>query len=68
MIPNAFSLRVVICVNDCPIGLRLQKDEPLPVYQHTYDDNEDGRALALHHLEKIKSYVERNREIGNKKK
>jgi hypothetical protein len=68
MITNAFSLRVVICVNDCPIGLRLQKDEPLPVYQHSYDDSEDGRALALHHLEKIKSYVERNREIGNKKK
>jgi hypothetical protein len=55
-------------MNECPIGLRLQKEEPLPVYQHTYDDSEDGRALALHHLEKIRSYVERNKEVGNKKK
>ena len=47
-------------MNECPIGLRLQKDEPLPVYQHTYDDTEDGRALAQQHLEKIKNYVERN--------
>jgi hypothetical protein len=55
-------------MNECPIGLRLQKEEPLPVYQHTYDDSEDGRALALHQLEKIRSYVERNKEVGNKKK
>jgi hypothetical protein len=55
-------------MNECPIGLRLQKDEPLPVYQHTYDDTEDGRALAIYHLGKIKNYVERNREAGNKKK
>ena len=68
MISNVLSIRLVICMNECPIGLRLQKDEPLPVYQHTYDDTPDGRALASHHLEKIKIYVERNREVGNKKK
>jgi hypothetical protein len=68
MIRNALSLRIVICMNDCPIGLRLQREEPLPVYQHTYDDTPEGRALALHHLEKIKSYVERNRDVGNCKK
>jgi len=65
---NVLSIRLVICMNECPIGLRLQKDEPLPVYQHTYDDTEDGRALAIYHLGKIKNYVERNREAGNKKK
>jgi hypothetical protein len=67
MISNALSLRLVICINECPIGMRLQKEEPLPVYQHTYDDNEDGRALALYHLEKIQNYVERHRDVGNSK-
>jgi hypothetical protein len=68
MIRNALSIRLVICMNECPIGIRLQKEEPLPAYQHTYDDTEDGRALALYHLEKIQNYVERHRDVGNSKK
>jgi hypothetical protein len=47
-------------MNDCPIGLRLERGDPLPVYQHTYDDTPEGRALAEHDLEKIKNYVERH--------
>jgi hypothetical protein len=68
MISNVLSIRLVICMNECPIGLRLQKDEPLPVHQHTYDDTEDGRALAFYHLGKIESYIERNKDVGNRKK
>jgi len=57
---GTLTLRLVICMNECPIGLRLERGDPMPVYQHTYDDTPEGRALAEHDLEKIKNYVERH--------
>jgi len=57
---GTLSLRLCICMNDCPIGLRLERGDPLPVYQHTYGDTPEGRALAETHLERISDYVRRH--------
>ena len=59
---GSLSLRLVICMNECPIGLRLERGDPLPVYQHTYDDTPEGRALAEQHLERIEDYVRRHQK------
>ena len=64
---EALSLRLSICINDAPIGSRIQRAEPLPVYHHTYEDSPSGRAIAVAHMEKIKSYIERNRECDGTK-
>jgi len=65
---NSLSLRLVICMNECPIGLRLERGDPLPVYQHTYDDTPEGRALAEQHLEKIVDYVRRHTKTNKSRK
>ena len=57
---GTLTLRLVICMNECPVGLRLERGDPLPVYQHTYDDSPEGRALAETHLERISDYVRRH--------
>lgn len=55
-------------MNDCPIGLRLERGDPLPVYQHTYDDTPEGRALAETHKERIEDYVRRhNKDVKSRK-
>jgi hypothetical protein len=53
-----FSIRLVICCNDCPIGPRLSRGTPLPPYQHTYDDTPEGREMAEMDISRIKKYVE----------
>ena len=40
------SLRLSICLNDCPIGPRIQRLEPLPPYRHTYSLAEQAVAEA----------------------
>jgi hypothetical protein len=55
-------------MNDCPIGLRLERGDPLPVYQHTYDDSPEGRALAETHLERISDYVRRHHKSSKPSK
>lgn len=65
---NPLSIRLVICMNDCPVGLRLERGDPLPVYQHTYDDTADGRALAEQHLERLVEYVKRNQTNAKSRK
>ena len=55
-------------MNDCPIGLRLERGDPLPVYQHTYDDSPEGRALAETHKEGIENYVRRHNKISKPSK
>ena len=64
---NSLSLRLCICLNDVPIGPRIIKQEPLPNHQQTYEDTPSGRELAHLHLEKIKRYLERNRECDGVK-
>jgi hypothetical protein len=59
---GSLSLRLVICMNECPVGLRLERGDPLPVHQHTYDDSPEGRALAEQHLERIADYVRRHQK------
>jgi hypothetical protein len=64
---NSLSLRLSICLNDVPIGPRIIKQEPLPIHQQTYEDTPSGREIANLHLEKIKQYLERNRECDGVK-
>lgn len=65
---GTLSLRLCICMNECPIGLRLERGDPLPVHQHTYDDTPEGRALAENHLERIEDYVRRhNKDVKSRK-
>jgi len=59
---GTLTLRLVICMNECPVGLRLERGDPLPIYQHTYDDSPEGRALAEQHLERISDYVRRHQK------
>lgn len=55
-------------MNECPVGLRLERGDPLPVYQHTYDDSPEGRALAETHLERIEDYVRRHQKTAKSRK
>lgn len=52
-----FSIRLVICCNECPVGPRLSRGTPLPPYQNTYDDTPDGRSLAEYHMAQVEKYV-----------
>ena len=56
------AIRLAICVNDCPVGSRIERGEPLPSYKHTYDDSPSGREEAEKDLEKIAAYIERNKD------
>jgi hypothetical protein len=53
-----FSLRLVLCANGVPVGPRLERDRPLPRYEHTYDDTPEGRALAERDRERFEKYIE----------
>jgi hypothetical protein len=60
------SLRLSICLNDCPIGPRIQRLEPLPNYRHTYSLAEQAEAEA--DMERVRKYIERNANIMKGKK
>jgi len=53
-----FSLGLVVCANGVPVGPRLSRDRPMPVYQTTYEDTPEGRALAERDMEKLRKYIE----------
>ncbi len=61
---GALSFRIVICYNDCPIGPRLERATPLPKYQHTYADTDEGRAQAQQDMEKMHEYIQRHHTNG----
>ena len=60
------SLRLSICLNDCPIGPRIQRLEPLPNYRHTYALAEQAEAEA--DMELVRKYIERNQDKMKGKK
>ena len=60
------SLRLSICLNDCPIGPRIQRGEPLPPYRHTYALGE--QAVAEADMERVRKYIERNANTMKGKK
>ena len=60
------SLRLSICLNDCPIGPRIQRLEPLPNYRHTYALAEQAEAEA--DMERVRKYIERNANTMKGKK
>jgi len=62
------AIRLTICINDCPVGSRIERGEPLPSYKHTYDDSPSGREEAGKDLEKIAAYIERNKDKKGSKK
>lgn len=54
--PNIrLSVRLVLCANDCPVGPRLHRGKPFPLYQHTYEIKQFKKAKA--DLEKIREYL-----------
>jgi len=60
------SLRLSICLNDCPIGPRIERGEPLPNYRHTYALGEQAEAEA--DMERVRKYIERNANTMKGKK
>jgi len=50
------SIRLVICANDVPAGLRLSRNLPLPHWEQSY--GLDEMELAEAHLERLKKYLE----------
>jgi hypothetical protein len=48
-------------LNDCPIGPRIERAEPLPKYRHTYALAEQAEAEA--DMERVRKYIERNANI-----
>lgn len=54
---NKLSIRLTICMNDAPIGARLQRGAPLPPYQHTYDNTPAGLAKAQEDMAAVEAYV-----------
>jgi hypothetical protein len=60
------TLRLSICLNDCPIGPRIQRAEPLPTYRHTYALAE--QAVAEADMERVREYIERNQNTMKGKK
>ena len=54
--PNIrLSVRLVLCANDCPVGPRLHRGRPFPLYQPTYDLNDIERAER--DLGRIRDYL-----------
>jgi hypothetical protein len=60
------SLRLSICLNDCPIGPRIERSEPLPKYRHTYALAEQAEAEA--DMERVRKYIKRNQNTMKGKK
>jgi hypothetical protein len=56
------SIRLVICANGVPAGLRLSRNLPLPHWQESY--GLDQMELAEAHLERLRKYLqnEKNRK------
>lgn len=54
--PNIrLSVRLVLCANDCPVGARLHRGRPFPLYQPTYDLKDIE--LAQRDLGRIRDYL-----------
>ena len=52
------SIRLTICFNDCPVGLRLQRKAPLPNYDSTYDNTDDGMKKAKKDMAALQKYID----------
>ena len=62
--PNIrLDVRLVLTANDCPVGARLHRGRPFPLYQPTYDLKEIE--LAQRDLGRIREYLN---DFGTKKK
>lgn len=60
-------IRLTICLNGCPIGPRIQRGEPLPKYQHTYNNTPEGLLEAKKDMSEIQAYITRNQKIIKRK-
>jgi hypothetical protein len=60
-------LRIAICANGAPIGPRLQRGEPLPEYQHTYDYTPSGIKQAENDMIKIQAYIDKYHGVIKRK-
>jgi hypothetical protein len=64
MLPE-ITLRLAICANACPIGPRLERGVPLPLYQHTYALEERQQAEA--DAELVRKYIKTHHGKPNRK-
>ena len=64
--PN-LSIRLTICLNEHPVGVRIRRGEELPDFKHTYSNTPDGIERAEHDMEQIRSYIIRNNKVKLKK-
>lgn len=60
------SIRLVICTELGPVGPRLERGEPLPAYQPTYENTPEGLAQAQHDMSRIDAYITRHKERQTK--
>ena len=57
---NELSIRLIIALNDCAVGPRMERGAPLPPYRHSYPDTAVGRAQAEYDLARLKLYQEQH--------
>ena len=60
-------IRLTICLNENPVGPRLERKEPMPSFQHTYSNTPDGKKQAECDMERIRSYIIRNYAVKTRK-
>lgn len=63
---NKLSIRLSICTEFGPIGPRLERGEPLPSYQSTYENTPEGLSQAEHDMSRIDAYITRHKERQTK--
>lgn len=56
------SIRLVICTEFGPVGPRLERGEPLPPHQQSYENTPEGLAQAKHDMGRIAEYIARHKE------
>jgi len=60
-------IRLTICLNENPIGPRIERKEPLPPFKHTYSYTPEGKKQAEHDMEQIRAYIIRNNAVKPRK-
>jgi hypothetical protein len=63
----SLELRIAICIDGCPVGPRLQRKEPLPDYQHTYDYTPTGIKQAENDMSNIQAYIDKYHGVIKRK-
>lgn len=61
------SLRICIWTEYGPIGPRLERGGPLPRYEQSYPDTEEGRQQATEDMERVAKYVSQNNKTKKTK-